>query len=118
MTEVALSQAAEVAAFVNEMKKTYPVYTTGDFNNNEHTKVFKTYLESADIVDAMYAAEKRLNVAGSWHDWGKNTASSGSCDHITATKDSTVLKFETAMYNEQIWASDHAWLIADIKFNN
>ena len=114
-TNMALSQVAEVVEFINEMKKTYPVYTTGDFNNNEFTTVFKTYLKDADIVDAFYEAETKYNAVGSWHDWGKDKPSSGSCDHITSTKDSTILKFETIMSNEQIYASDHAWLIADIK---
>ena len=64
----------------------------------------------------MYAAKKRLNVAGSWHDWGNPTPSAGSADHITATKNGAeVLQFETLTYNEQIWASDHAWLMADVK---
>ena len=91
--------------------------TTGDFNRNEYSNAFKSYLSKINSVDAMYAARKRVNIAGSWHDWGKNTASAGSCDHITATKNMSVLKFETAMYNQQIYASDHAWLVADIKFN-
>ena len=76
-----------------------------------------SYLANTNSVDAMYGAEQRLNVIGSYHGWGKDTHSAGSCDHITATKDTTVLKFETIVYNQQIYSSDHAWLIADIKFN-
>ena len=112
-----LVQVDELSAFVNEMAVKYPVITTGDFNRNEYSNAFKSYLSKINSVDAMYAARKRVNIAGSWHDWGKNTASAGSCDHITATKNMSVLKFETAMYNQQIYASDHAWLVADIKFN-
>ena len=110
-------QVAEMTAFVNRMAEKYPVYTTGDFNRNEYTVAFKQYLADTNSADCMYAAEKRLNKLGSWHDWGKNTASAGSCDHITVTKkDTKVLQFETLMYNDQIYASDHAWLIADIQF--
>ena len=115
--EIAMTQVAEIAEFVKEMNKQYPVYTCGDFNAHEREIEFMTYLESADIVDAMYAAEKRLNIAASWHGWG-GSPGMNSIDHITATKDSTVLTFETLIYNEQIWASDHSWLIADIKFND
>ena len=116
-TENTMVQVGELSAFVKKMSEKYPVFTTGDFNRNEYTNAFKTYLSNIKSVDAMYGAEQRLNVLGSYHGWGKNTASAGSCDHITATKDTTVLKFETLMYNQQIYASDHAWLIADIKFN-
>ena len=41
----------------------------------------------------------------------------GSCDHITATKDTTVQKYQTITGNETIYGSDHCWIIADIKFN-
>ena len=116
-TENTMVQVEELSSFVKEMSEKYPVFTTGDFNRNEYTNAFKTYLSNIKSVDAMYGAEQRLNVLGSYHGWGKDTASAGSCDHITATKDTTVLKFETLMYNQQIYASDHAWLIADIKFN-
>ena len=116
-TENTMVQVEEMSSFVKEMSEKYPVFTTGDFNRNEYTNAFKTYLSNIKSVDAMYGAEQRLNVLGSYHGWGKDTASAGSCDHITATKDTTVLKFETLMYNQQIYASDHAWLIADIKFN-
>lgn len=112
-----LAQVDELSAFVNRMAEKYPVFTTGDFNRNEYTNAFKSYLSKINSVDAMYAANKRVNIAGSWHDWGKKTPSAGSCDHITATKNVSVLKFETAMCNQQIYASDHAWLVADIKFN-
>ena len=112
-----LVQVEEISTFVNKMKEKYPVFTTGDFNRNEYTPSFKQYLVNIDSVDCMYAAKERLNVAGSYHNWGTDVSSIGSCDHITATKDTTVLKFETLMYNQQIYGSDHAWLMADIKFN-
>ena len=116
-TENTWVQVNELSAFVKEMAEKYPVFTTGDFNRNEYTNAFKTYLSNINSVDAMYGAQQRLNKLGSYHGWGKDTPSAGSCDHITATKDVTVLKFETLVYNQQIYASDHAWLMADIKFN-
>lgn len=115
-TAFTIRQVAELTAFVNEMVLTYPVFTTGDFNRNEYTNAIKTFLADTNSADCMYAAKKRLNVAGSWHDWGNPTPSAGSADHITATKNGAeVLQFETLTYNEQIWASDHAWLMADVK---
>lgn len=113
-----LAQVAELAAFVNEKVKSYPVFTTGDFNNNEWNEPFKNYISEISGVDCMYAAKKRVNVLGSWHDWGKDTASAGSCDHITASGDGIdVLNFGTGMFNQQIYGSDHAWIYCDIKLN-
>lgn len=110
------TQLAEMVSFVNSMAATYPVITTGDFNSNEWTNSFKNLLSQTNSVDAKYAAEVALNNIGSWHDFGKDTPSAGSCDHITATKSNVkVLKFETMMYNEEIYCSDHAWLFADLK---
>ncbi len=111
-------QVNEVAELTNALAKDRPVFTMGDLNSNEWTTAIKTYIAAIDSFDCMHADESvRLNIAGSWHDWAQGKASAGSCDHITATKkDTEVLKFETLMYNEQIYSSDHAWLGVDIKF--
>lgn len=116
-TENTMAQVAEIAELANGLAKERPVFTMGDLNSNERTKAFSSYLPMIDSVDCMHADESlRVNVGGSWHEWAKGKASSGSCDHITATKkDTQVLRFETLMYNEQIYASDHAWLAVDIK---
>ena len=110
-------QAEELTAFVNKMRENYPVFTTGDFNSNEISPEFLQYLEDAEIVDAKGAAENRVNNVGSWHNFLETNLSWGSCDHITATKDTTVLKFQTLYKNELIYCSDHCWLIADIRFD-
>ena len=119
-TDNTMKQVEELTSFVNGIVKDkgIPVFTTGDFNSNEWTKAMKNFLADTNSYDCMHADESvRQNVEGSWHDWGNPTSSTGSCDHITSTKaDTVVLKFQTLMYNEQIWGSDHAWLYADIKF--
>lgn len=118
-----LVQAQELSDFVNNTlnNKNIPVFTTGDFNSNESSEAWKKFMGIANSYDCMHADESvRVNVQDSWHGWGEyDKTVGGSCDHITSTKANTkVLKFETIIYNEQIWASDHAWLIADIKFTN
>ena len=110
-------QVEEMSAFVNEMQKRCPVFTTGDFNSNELSDEFKKYLADCNIVDAKYAAAVKVNDIGSWHNFTKDDISWGSCDHITATKDTTVLKYQSLYKNEIIYGSDHCWIIADIKFN-
>lgn len=108
-------QASELAEVVNVFQKRCPVFTTGDFNANENSNEFKQYLDDCDITDAKYSALLQVNNVGSWHNLTKDNLSWGSCDHITSTKESTVLKFQTLYENEIIWGSDHCWLIADIK---
>ena len=110
-------QSQELSTFVNSMRTRCPVFTTGDFNSNEISPEFIEYLDSCDMVDAKHAAKEQLNNVGSWHNFLKDDLSWGSCDHITATSDTTVLKFETLYKNGLIYASDHCWLIADVKFN-
>jgi endonuclease/exonuclease/phosphatase family metal-dependent hydrolase len=112
-----LVQVAELTEFVNKMKSRGPVFTTGDFNRNEITEEYKKYLSDADIYDAKLHTQKKVNDVGSWHNFCKNDFSWGSCDHITATKDTTIQKYQTITGNETIYASDHCWIIADIKFN-
>ena len=118
----AWAQMQELSDLTNKImeEKGIPVFTMGDLNSNEWTKSLPQYFQNIDSYDCMHADEsKRLNIAGSWHDWAIGKASAGSCDHITAPKkDCEVLKFETLMYNEQIYSSDHAWLAVDIKFKN
>jgi endonuclease/exonuclease/phosphatase family metal-dependent hydrolase len=108
-------QSGEFTDFVNLMQQKYPVFTTGDFNCNELSPEFIEFLENSGSVDSKHAALQQMNNVGSWHNFTKDDLSWGSCDHITATKESTVLKFQTLYENEIIFASDHCWLIADIK---
>lgn len=110
-------QVGEFVNFVNEMKKRGPVFTTGDFNSNEISEEYKQFLKDADIYDAKLDTLKKVNDVGSWHELAQNNISWGSCDHITATKDTTVQKYQTITGNETIFGSDHCWIIADIKFN-
>ena len=93
----------------------------GDFNHNEWTKNFPAYCAEIDSYDCMHAYTPesfRVNPEDAWHGWGvaDKGAPGGSACHITATKSNVdVLKFETLVYLDQIWASDHAWLLADFK---
>lgn len=112
-----LIQSAELVEFVNEKSKRCPVFTTGDFNNNENSDAYKRLLSQTNSIDCKFKAKNLLNSIGSWHDYGNPTPSVNSCDHITATSGVTVLQFETLINNEQIYGSDHSWLIADIQFD-
>lgn len=116
--DVATVQANELIEVINSKSTpSCPVFSVGDFNKSELSEPFKRLLAETGSVDCMNAAKVRTNFKTSGHDWAKNGMWSISLDHITATSDTAeVLQFETLAQNEQIWASDHSWLIADIKF--
>ncbi len=111
------AQVEELSEFVLEKSEKYPVITTGDFNANEKSAQFTTYLRNIKSIDAMHQSGARLNKVGSWHGWGETYNSANSIDHITVPRSCRSLQFETLVYNEQIYASDHAWLLADVDLN-
>ena len=112
--EISNAQADELIEFINSQK--LPVFVVGDFNKPEGSEVFKRMLAETDSVDSMHSAKERVNNATSGHDWGWPLPWSVSIDHIMAQPEKCdVLKFETCMYNEQIWSSDHSWLLCDFK---
>ena len=117
-TESTVVQGEELTSFVNYMALDYPVFVVGDFNRSETTPTYKKYLEDTGAVDCKHVAENLVNPYwNSGHNWGQTTNWSISLDHITTTQKTVdVLRFETLLYNEQIWASDHSWLLADVKF--
>ena len=113
-----LRQSAEIAATINGIAAQYqcPVFSTGDYNSNENTDTYKQLMEMTGMVNTKYVAEDQINNIGSWHELNQDTPSALSCDHIFATDDCRVLAFQTLMFYYQIHASDHAWLYADIQF--
>ena len=115
---IVASQNAELTAIVNTKKaQTGTVIATGDFNDAgtrpTNGEQFQAFLTDTSSVDAKTAAAKKVNDTGSYHGWGTATNSGGSIDHVTITGGTSVA-FETTVYNEQIWGSDHAWVVADL----
>lgn len=119
-------QIGEFAAKIKELERDWgPVISTGDFNTAEPevwpgAKCYNLLMEQAGMSDFRYNCLEKLNNHGSYHGLGTmigNDAVSGSLDHIFGTSAASCLKFEVAIFNEQIWASDHSWLMGDIKFN-
>ena len=106
------SQSAQLAEFVNAKSGT--VITTGDFNQNADSDIYKGFLTITGSVDAKTNAATKINQTGSWHEWAGTTNSKGSIDHITANNGCSILSYETVFYNQQIYGSDHAWIVADL----
>lgn len=109
-------QVAEASKIINDMKAKYNCtsYCTGDFNSNEKTSVYGTFMQNTNMEDTMYSTTNRTNNLASWHELGKENFSVNSCDHIFASKGVKCVAFRTLVENSQIYASDHSWLCADI----
>ena len=72
-------------------------------------------IKDGSVKDAKFYNEKLVNDIGSVHAWGSAAYPRPySFDHIFCTSDTTVRQFYSAWDNQQRYASDHAWLIADI----
>ena len=125
-SEDTVIQIGEFAAKVKELERDWgAVISTGDFNTAEpeawpEAKCYNLLMEQAGMSDFRYNCLEKLNNHSSYHGLGimiGNDPVSGSLDHIFGTSAASCLKFEVAIFNEQIWASDHSWLMGDIKFN-
>lgn len=110
----ALTECEETAALIAELEEKYgcAMFSTADYNSNETTTQYKNL--NALYPNAKYSATTLVNSIGSWHDYGKSTPSYYSCDHIFVNSCVDVLAFRTLMHNQQIYASDHAWIYADV----
>ena len=133
LPELNAVQATETLAKLKELQSTYncQVCITGDFNtadfiaekkgdatvpNPDISHAEYTYLlADGTVKDAKFYAEMLVNDIGSVHAYGATAyPRTWSYDHIFCTADTTVRQFYTAWDNHQQFASDHAWVIADI----
>ena len=133
LPELNAVQATETLAKLKELQSTYncQVCITGDFNtadfiaekkgdatvpNPDISHAEYTYLlADGTVKDAKFYAETLVNDIGSVHAYGATAyPRTWSYDHIFCTADTTVRQFYTAWDNHQQFASDHAWVIADI----
>ena len=109
-------QIAEWAEIVHKLDKLGPVMSTGDFNTTEGTQDYADMQSANGMRDLRYDCEVRLNEEGSYHDLGNPMSGYGlALDHIFATNDAICKRFEMLIFNEQIWGSDHSWVLADVK---
>lgn len=111
-------QIAEWAEIVHKLAEAGPVMSTGDFNTTETMNDFGDLQTSSGMRDLRYDCEVRLNEEGSYHDLGNPMSGYGlALDHIFATYDAIGKRFEMLIFNEQIWGSDHSWVLCDVALN-
>ena len=126
-------QARETLAKMKELHEAYncPITSTGDYNTRDFDPskkgdatvptleicdpAYADLIKDGTVKDAKFYCEKQVNDIGSVHAWGPTAYPRVySFDHIFCTSDTTVRQFYSAWDNQQRYAADHAWLIADI----
>ncbi len=114
------AQSAEAVAKVNQIVREtgLPIFCMADWNCNEESEQLMSFVSGTGLKNTKYTAEKLVNDVGSYHEYGKYDHSALSCDHIFVSESTRVVQFETVFYNQQVWASDHSWIIADLDLSN
>ncbi len=120
---VRISQAEEMADFVNTMRSKYglDIFACGDYNAKESTTEYKTFMEKSGFADAKKHAQYIKKACNTYHTLFKNldTSSFESIDHITFHADTAhkVLFYNTLYHDYIIDASDHCPIYVDIKLS-
>lgn len=114
-------QAEYMGKLVSGLEQRYglPVICTGDFNARESSNAFQIFLRTSGQDDAKYTCPEPVNNCFTGHDVGvfePQYEGVESIDHITVTKGTRVLHYETVINGEVVSLSDHFPLYADLKF--
>ena len=112
------SQSAEMATYVSRLHSKYniPVICTGDFNVEESSSYFKSFMNTTGFIDAKYSATKIKRAYKTTHSLGSAPSSSkkNSIDHIVGSTD-TKFKFYNFLVDSYVLrASDHCPVYVDI----
>ncbi len=117
-TSVRIKQAAEMAELVNKLSTDYgvPIFCCGDYNCNEESEPFKTFMNATGFVDPKYTAQKIDNPVRTYHTLGKAASANADLgiDHIACSPDTTVLYYNTLIGDYWTNASDHLPIYIDV----
>ncbi len=113
------AHSKEMAAYALELEKKYdaPIITTGDYNSNESSSMYKNFVNTTGFHEAKYTA-KVINLAcKTYHNLGTSvsTAPAESIDHIFGSSKVEFLYFDVLVNKIVTNASDHNPIYADIK---
>ncbi len=113
------THSKEMAAFAIELEKKYdcPIITTGDYNANESSSMYKNFVETTEFHEAKYTAKVINRACKTYHALGTpvSTAKAESIDHIFGSGKVEFLYYDVLINNIVTNASDHNPIYADIK---
>lgn len=100
-----------------EKYKDLPVIMTGDFNTKEQAPMYKTFMETAGVKDAKYAAEVLVRDYCTFSGWPNAAPKAGNAnciDHIFVNDKVGVKLFNVVIGHDVEATSDHIPIYADI----
>ena len=112
------AQAEEMADLVKRLHSTYsvPVFCTGDYNRNESTAQYDSFVKLSGFVDTRYTAKEVNREGATYHGTlGVAPSGSGAIDHIFVSNDANVLFFNLLLDQTVLDASDHVPIYIDVK---
>ena len=112
------AQAEEMADLVKRLHSTYsvPVFCTGDYNRNESTAQYDSFVKLSGFVDTRYTAKTVNREGATYHGTlGVAPSGSGAIDHIFVSNDAKVLFFNLLVDQTVLDASDHVPIYIDVK---
>ncbi len=118
-TPVRVQQATEMAGLVNGLIEKYklPVFCCGDYNCNEESEPYATFMSMTGFKDPKYTAKTITNPTKTTHALGSAASSAaGVCiDHILVSPDMEILYYTTLIGSFWTSVSDHCPIYIDFK---
>lgn len=120
-TPIRIQQATEMAELVNGLVEKYkvPVFCCGDYNCNEESEPFNTFMKLTGFKDPKYTAKKIDNQIKTTHKLGEAVTNNTKLgiDHITCSPDTEILYYNTLVGDFWVPASDHCPIYIDFRLN-
>lgn len=120
-TPIRIQQATEMAELVNGLVEKYkvPVFCCGDYNCNEESVPFNTFINLTGFKDPKYTAKKIDNQIKTTHTLGEAVTNNTKLgiDHITCSPDIEILYYNTLVGDFWVPASDHCPIYIDFRLN-
>ena len=120
-TPIRIQQATEMAELVNGLVEKYkvPIFCCGDYNCNEESEPFNTFIKLTGFKDPKYTAKKIDNQIKTYHKLGEAVTNNTKLgiDHITCSPDTEILYYNTLVGDFWVPASDHCPIYIDFRLN-
>lgn len=117
-THIRVQQATEMAELVNKLAADYgvPIFCCGDYNCDEQSLPFGTFMKATGFIDPKYKAQKIDNPVKTYHKLGTGASTSAAVgiDHIACSPNANVLYYNTLIGDYWTNASDHLPIYIDI----
>lgn len=120
-TPIRIQQATEMAELVKGLVEKYklPVFCCGDYNCNEESEPFSTFIKLSGFKDPKYTAKTIGKATKTTHKLGEEVTNNTKLgiDHITCSPDVEVLYYTTLIGKFWVPVSDHCPIYIEFKLD-